>query len=194
MLKSIRRYLQSEYEIPEVIVEEGNMSFSHLATAPLGERSTDQVDLPPPARESEKVAAISEIDNSTASHADQGLFGQVITWAGNDPKRWGLLNRALLRIYAPRWERVDARDVLVAWTNAWVAITRAKQRLERLQSLKRHLTWSERNERGGREADISFWGRLTKRLGGQIPAALTQDKVAARLLTRLCSRSNKDEQ
>lgn len=44
------------------------------------------------------------------------------------------------------------------------------------------------------ETDISFWGRLTKRLSGQIPAALPEDIEAARLLTKLCSKKVKNEQ
>ena len=124
----------------------------------------------------------------------QDMMSQILSWAGNDPKRWGLLHNALLRIYAPRWESIDARDTIVGWTGAWLSLTRARQQLQRLQSLKRPLTWNERNEKGGREADISFWGRLTKRLSGQIPAALSEDIQATRLLTKLCAKKVKNEQ
>ena len=123
----------------------------------------------------------------------QDMMSQIISWAGSDPKRWGLLHNALLRIYAPRWECIDARDTIVGWTGAWLSLTRAKQQLQRLQSLKRPLTWNERHEKGGREADISFWGRLTKRLSGQIPAALSEDIEAAGLLTKLCAKKVKNE-
>lgn len=60
--------------------------------------------------------------------------------------------------------------------------------LEITLPLKRPLTPNERASKGGREADISFWGRLTKRFAGQIPAALSEDTEAARSLIKLCPR------
>ena len=148
--------------------------------------------LPVP-REVELPAAESLAGNSTLSCIHEQVYCQVMKWAADDPERWARIHSVLLRIYAPRWESIDARDILVGWTGAWLSLIRARQQLRRLQSLKRPLTWNERNEKGGREADIGFWGRLTKRLSGQIPAALSEDIEAAGLLTKLCSKKVKNE-
>lgn len=90
----------------------------------------------------------------------------------------------LLRIYAPRWEHIDARDLLVAWAAARLALTRAKCELRRYESLRRPLTRRELDAKGGRQADVSFWGRLSQRLETQVPAALAEDAEAKRVLVR----------
>jgi len=142
----------------------------------------------------DKTSALCTGPVEVGREISQDMMSQIFSWAGNDSKRWQRLHNALLRIYAPRWQCVDARDIIVGWTGAWLSLTRAMQQLRRLQSLKRPFTWNERNEKGGREADISFWGRLTKRLSEQIPLALSEDIEAARLLTKLCSERTKNEQ
>ena len=65
----------------------------------------------------------------------QVLFSQVAKWATDDPKRWERIRNALLRIYTPKWECINARDVLVAWAAALLALTRAKHELKRLENL-----------------------------------------------------------
>ena len=148
----------------------------------------------PLSRDADPVVAETSSSDSDPTSVDNKVFNQIKAWAGEEPKQWGHLHNALLRIYAPRWERIDARDTLVAWTGAWLALTRAMNQLKRLQTLNRPLTRNELATKGGREADISFYGRLTKRLNEQISAALSNDVEAARLLAKLCSRRTGNEQ
>lgn len=113
------------------------------------------------------------------------LVRQVADWAGSDRARWKRLHVALLRIYAPVWDRIDARDILMAWVAARLALVKAREGLARLDSLGLRLTRGERAAKGGRQADVSFWGRLAPRLETQIPAALSQDPEATALLASL---------
>ena len=153
-----------------------------------------EINSSPVPREVELSAAESLAGDSTTSYTYEQVFSQIMSWAGDDQKRWERIHNSLLRIYAPVWERIDARDTLVAWTGAWLALTRAMNQLKRLQTLNRPLTRNELATKGGREADISFYGRLTKRLNEQISAALSNDVEAARLLAKLCSRRTGNEQ
>ena len=116
------------------------------------------------------------------------LAERVANWAGSDPERWKRVHTAVLRIYAPVWERVDARDILVAWAGAWVALTQAKRELKRLEDLRRPLINRECDAKRGRQADVSFWGRLARRLQAQVPGALADDAEAAKALAALVSK------
>lgn len=110
---------------------------------------------------------------------------RVNNWAGSDQARWKLIHAALLHIYSPAWDRVDARDILVAWAAAWLASTQARHQLARFEGLQRPLTTRERDAKGGIQADVSFWERLASRLQTQVAAALTEDAEASRLLGAL---------
>jgi hypothetical protein len=144
--------------------------------------------------EAEPKTMASLVGDSTSASANEELFNQLIEWAADDPKRWQQLKNTLQKIYAPAWERIDARDILVAWAAAHLALTSARQQLKGLYDLRRPLTGREHIHIRAREADITFWGRLTQRLAGQIPAALSQDTKAAELMAKLCSRGTKNEQ
>lgn len=122
----------------------------------------------------------------------QEVSRQVSAWAGYEPERWKRVHTALLRIYTPAWDRVDARDILVAWAAAWLALTRAKQELTRLESLQRPLGRRELDAKGGRQADVSFWGRLAHRLTAQAPTALAEDAKAAKVLAALVNSKHGD--
>lgn len=116
----------------------------------------------------------------TSSH--QKLLSRVTEWAGDDPKHWQRLHGGLLRIYTPEWEYIDARDILVAWAAAYLALNRAKRELIRLEGLHDHLTRHEIDTKRARKADVTFWGRLVHRLGPQAPVALAQDTKAQKVL------------
>ena len=130
----------------------------------------------------DKTSALSTGPAEVGRGISQDMMSQILSWAGSDPKRWGLLHNALLRIYAPKWEHIDARDILVSWTAACLALTRAKRDLKRLERLQHPLTSREVDTKGGRQADVSFWGRLAQRLSAQIPSALTEDIEATKVL------------
>lgn len=119
---------------------------------------------------------------------------QVRAWAGNEPERWKRVHSALLRIYTPAWDRVDARDILVAWAAAWLALIRAKHQLTRLESLQRPLTRRELDAKRARQADMSFWGRLANRLTVQVPTALAEDAEAAKVLVALVNDKHGDRE
>jgi hypothetical protein len=98
------------------------------------------------------------------------------------------LHNALLNIYFPSWERIDARDILVSWAAAQLAITSAKRQLKLLQEPQRPLTHGEQISKRAREADISFWGRLSQRLSTQVSVALDQDEKAVKILKSLLEK------
>jgi len=133
-------------------------------------------------RDQQQIAVESLAGDSNPTCVHEQVYCQVVKWADNDPKRWQRLHNALLRIYAPTWERIDARDLLVSWTAACLALTRAKRDLKRLERLQHPLTSREIDTKGGRQADVSFWGRLAQRLSAQVPGALTEDMEATKVL------------
>ena len=140
------------------------------------------VSVPPFTSETRNIATVS---------SGQDVYYRVMNWANHDPKRWHRVHNSLLRIYAPSWGRRDGRDALVSWAAAHLALTRAQRELKRLDSLRRPLTRRELDTRGGRQADMSFWGRLARRMAPQIPVALAEDVEAREVLLRLIRR--KDE-
>lgn len=144
--------------------------------------------------EAEPLTIGSLVGDRVPTSVDEGLFRRLMEWATDDSKRWRQLRKELQKIYAPTWDRIDTRDILVAWIAGHIALTTAQQQLEGLENLNRQLTSQERIFKRARETDITFWGRLTRRLAGQIPAALSQDTRAAELMAKLCSRRTKDEQ
>jgi hypothetical protein len=108
---------------------------------------------------------------------------RLTRWAGSDAKRWKKLHTALLRIYAPRWDGSDSRDILVAWVAAWLAQTKAEGELARLKSRRPPLTPVECNTKIGRQADLHFWGSLASRLEVPASVALSEDAEAAKVLS-----------
>ena len=110
------------------------------------------------------------------------MLKQLVDWAESAPERWSRLHKTLLRIYTPCWARVEARDILVAWTAARLAVVNAKRELTRLESLHRLLTVGERHATGARRADMSFWGRAAQNMEAQVPTALASDTQAEELL------------
>lgn len=113
--------------------------------------------------------------------AQETLHG-IEAWAASDPLRWRQIHEKLLSTYVPVWRQIEARDILVAWAAAHRALTEAKRELIRLEALGGQLTSADRRARGGRQADLSFWGRASDRFSRQAPAALGQDNDAERLL------------
>jgi hypothetical protein len=137
--------------------------------------------------------ALRDSDSTVADVSAEGVFCQVKAWAADDPKRWQRIHNALLRIYTPVWERIDSRDVLVSWAAACLALNRAKCELKRLESLRQPLSRRELDAKGGRQADVSFWGRLAHRLVAKIPEALANDAEATRVLIALVSGKHGDK-
>lgn len=138
-----------------------------------------------------QVSPLPARDGAVASVCEE-VSCRVRAWAGNKPERWKRVHTALLRIYTPAWDRVDARDILVAWAAAWLALIRAKHQLTRLESLQRPLTRRELDAKGGRQADVTFWGRLADRLAAQVPTALAQDAEVAKVLLALVNDKHGD--
>lgn len=120
----------------------------------------------------------------TTGYVAGNTISKIISWAGDNPKRWKVLHNALLHIYYPVWERIDYRDILVAWAAAHLALTSAIQSLRKLNNLH-HLTGRERDVKGARAADISFWGRLSANLDKDLPSALTHDVEATRVIVSI---------
>lgn len=120
----------------------------------------------------------------------QEQISRLTIWAGDDPLRWKRLHEALLRMYAPVWQRVNSRDILVAWAGAWLALAQAKRELVRLEGLRHPLTERECAAKGSRQADVRFWGRVARRFQARFPAALAEDSEAAKVLVALM---NKDQ-
>lgn len=102
-------------------------------------------------------------------------------WAGHDIARWKQIRAALLTIYAPTWDHIDGRDVLVAWAAAWLKFHTAEHELALLDK-GRNLTSQQRASMAARRADVSFWERLAKRLNEQVRVAIDQDPQAAKAL------------
>lgn len=137
---------------------------------------------------SQEHPSISEkpTDSAATVHPEAALLvGRLITWASDNAARWKKVHSTLLRIYPLEWVLVEARCVLVAWVAAWLALTRAKGELARLENLRRNLTRREQIAEAARRADISFWGGLSRRLEPQIPGALAEDQQSARILAEL---------
>lgn len=170
MLKSLRRYATTESEPPEPIEQEEATPVPH-----------GYVDEP-------------LFGDAATTSADADVSREVRAWAGNKPERWKRVHTALLRIYTPAWERVDARDILVAWAAACLALTRAKRQLTRLERLQRPLGRRELDAKRARQADMSFWGRLANRLVAQVPTALAEDAEAAKVLAALVNDKHGDRE
>lgn len=119
------------------------------------------------------------------------LFCRVKAWAGDEPKQWQRIHDALLKIYTPRWECTDDRDIIVAWASACTRLTSAHQQLKQLKDLKRPLTSRENISKRYIEADISFYGRLTARMDDRILQALSEDTEATRIIEKAISRETK---
>lgn len=117
------------------------------------------------------------------------LLDRLLAWAGGSAARWVSMRDTLLRTYSPSWERVDARDILVAWLGARVAVAQAQHELERLEQIRRPLTRGEQASKGGRKADISYYGRVAKHLEQRVPMALLADPAAARTIRALTKRT-----
>jgi len=163
-------YLESECPVPLVIRETGDVT---------------QINALPAPREAEPVTTAPLTGGSTPETTSQELLSQIENWVTDDPKRWQRIHDALLRIYAPSWGRIDERDILVSWAAAHLALNRAKCELKRIESLWRPLTRRELDTRGGRQADVSFWGRLAYRLAAKIPEALDNAVEATTVLSKL---------
>jgi hypothetical protein len=118
---------------------------------------------------------------------------RIKNWARMDMKRWQRLHGALLQIYAPQWQVIDARDQIVAWAAANLALARAKNGLVRLQNLKRPLSRRESDTQKSLQADMSFWGRLVGHLEAAIPLALLQDDRASVLLLQIIDRETVED-
>ena len=112
----------------------------------------------------------------------EGLEGEaaLVEWAGDNPDGWKRIHGTLLRIYPPTWVSVDYRCTLVAWAAAWLSLTQAKKKQANYESLPRALTERETAAMRGGQADVGFWGRLTRRLQFQVPTALAQDPQASK--------------
>ena len=134
----------------------------------------------------QRLGGPPSVGNDALASAEERIC-RLTTWAGSDPIRWKRLHAALLRIYAPAWDRMDDRDILVAWAAACLALTQARRELRHFEGLGRPLTGREATAKAARKADVSFWGRLADRLAVQLPVALTEDTEAARMLNTLVS-------
>lgn len=133
---------------------------------------------------------IADLEQQHLLDQSSKLAREVSEWADNDSRRWQCLHSALLRMYTPAWERVDARDILVAWAAACLALTRAKRELMRLEN--RGATLRDLDAKMSRQADLSFWGRLADRLAAQAPTALAEDAKAAKVLAALVNSKHGD--
>lgn len=121
------------------------------------------------------------------------VVSQIISWAGDDPKRWKCLHNALLKIYAPTWEHIDARDILVSWVGAYLGLTTFQQQLKRLAKIPQPLTHAEQVSKRAREADISFYGRLIARMENKVLQALSEDTEATRVIEKVILRETKGD-
>lgn len=116
----------------------------------------------------------------------------VIKWANNTPLRWKSLKSRIIKIYQPVWERIDARDVIVSWIAAHLALPTAEEELEHYNLLRRRLTHNEIIHRNARSADVSFWGRMVKRLDVQVGPALEADAEARQMIETCIGHGEKE--
>jgi len=127
-----------------------------------------------------------------AQRETEALLASVMKWAGQDPKRWDSVLKSLKRTWSPEGCIPDTpRDLLVAWASASYQLAKARGELERLQSQK-SLTKMARAAKGGREADVSFYGRLAQGLKSRAALALEADPEAADLIARLCNTHDEE--
>lgn len=143
--------------------------------------------------EEEGLAPESLTEECGSTRKANRVYHQVMKWAGDDPKRWRRIHNAFLKIYAPTWERIDARDMLVAWAAAHLAITSAQRRLKDLENLERPLTSREHDSKRAREADMSFWGRLVATMDSKALKALSEDAEATRVIEKAIFQGTKRE-
>jgi hypothetical protein len=148
------------------------------------------------------------IDSTTKAQSETGrLMERLCAWAGKSADRWKRVHSRLIGGNAPDWVLVEARCVLVAWAAAWMAMTKAQQELTRLENLRgpaaransrlarpanqsRPLTRAQQASLAAREADVHFWGRVTRHFAPQVSDALAADRWSARILAKLATESN----
>jgi len=147
----------------------------------------NRIDSLPAPMEVEQTASEFLNTDSKSPYIPEQIYSQVLKWAAEDPKRWQRLHNAILKIYAPAYDYIDARDILVSWAAAHSALTSAQNELKRLESIRSRLSQRETDTKRARQADTSFWGRLSQRLNGKIPNALKHDKEAVELLMKIIS-------
>ena len=117
------------------------------------------------------------------------LADRVKGWAAGDSIRWKKLHKALLRKYSPQWDVIDARDVVVAWVAAWMALTDAEREIERLNHLRGRVNQREALARDARNADVRFWARVVDQLDSRVLRAFSRDTEALKLVEAFVSRS-----
>lgn len=127
-------------------------------------------------------------EDAEASPAARTLTRQLLAWAGQDVARWRRVHAALLSDYAPVGNQTDERDVLVAWAAARLGNSQALRDLARRESAGRPLNIRELDAAAARRADISFWERVARRFEPGIPATLTTDTVAAKVIRGIILR------
>jgi len=143
-------------------------------------------DLPQDARNTTGPShAIQRIQNPVHIVLIQKIESATATDAG----LWKRVHEGLMRSYAPVWEYIDARDVLVAWSGAGLALNKANREHERLSANTRNITRRQRITIKAREADISFWSRCLSNLSGRAALALEHDDEAVNVLQAFLDRA-----
>lgn len=139
-----------------------------------------------------ELGSVSETPAPTpewaATNYEATILRQVMDWAGEDPKQWARILKALKRSWVPEgWTSEGPRDILVAWASAHQRLAKAARAHSRLppQKMEKH-----RNAviRIAREADLGFFGRVIVGLFPRAAQALKSDWEAATILAGLTAK------
>lgn len=129
------------------------------------------------------------VDAALASPFAQSLARQLVAWADTNRDRWRRIHSALIAIYQPvHWDRTDGTDILVMWVAARLGEAQARHELTRLEGLRRRLEDREAIAKAAREADLTLWQRIARKYQDKIPAALTVDVAAAKVIRQIVQR------
>ena len=145
-----------------------------------------------PIERSQHETRATDVDRPSIT-GEQARIAAVAGWAGEDPKRWDKLVTQLKRTWDPTWAGDAPRDLLVAWAGANQRLAEAQAALDRLPR-NSSLSPRELATKGGRQADVRFYGRLSRGLLPRAAVALVADPEAVSLIEKLCGIGQADSQ